>query len=85
MDGYGNGWMLCIYCFMCLENGKCGKPPRIPNGKIDFETGRITCNEGYSTQIQEANCHEGNWNLPKQKICQRESVSLHACHISTFT
>ncbi|XP_030583027.1 complement factor H-like [Archocentrus centrarchus] len=58
----------------CIAERECGEPPVIPNGKGRLQTKpsqksiSITCKEGYSTEIEELTCNEGQWDLAGRSL-----------------
>ncbi|XP_028442500.1 complement factor H-related protein 3-like isoform X2 [Perca flavescens] len=73
-----NGWWAEAKCNdsqlqQCIENTKCGETPVIPNGKVVLPQrpglrqihARITCNTGYSPNVNYLSCHEGEWTSNK--------------------
>ncbi|XP_068446214.1 complement factor H-like isoform X2 [Clinocottus analis] len=57
----------------CIANTTCKDIPDIPHGKVIRQRGlskdaRITCDDGYHTDVHRLTCHEGEW-LPPKAIC----------------
>uniref|UniRef100_A0A672ISZ0 Sushi domain-containing protein n=1 Tax=Salarias fasciatus TaxID=181472 RepID=A0A672ISZ0_SALFA len=67
----------------CIEKSRCGEPPVIPNGKAtevrqpaeEAQILEISCNKGYSTDVEQLTCQDGKWNLNGESLetlCRRE-------------
>ncbi|XP_029939702.1 complement factor H-like [Salarias fasciatus] len=60
----------------CIEKSRCGEPPVIPNGKAtevrqpaeEAQILEISCNKGYSTDVEQLTCQDGKWNLNGESL-----------------
>uniref|UniRef100_A0A8D3B9S7 Sushi domain-containing protein n=1 Tax=Scophthalmus maximus TaxID=52904 RepID=A0A8D3B9S7_SCOMX len=66
---------------LCIANSSCGRVPLIPNSKMislhnygEGKSVQITCQGGYTAQVDRFTCMEGNWDtngLSLDSICTR--------------